>query len=132
MTYAWRGAVEDGALEALHAVAFGHEIRDRDWDDQLRAHSLGWVTASRAGRLIGFVHVAWDGHAHAVLLDTAVAPDARGAGVGEELVRRAVEGAAAAGCAWVHVDFEAALEPFYVTRCGFAPSAAAVRALRDV
>jgi ribosomal protein S18 acetylase RimI-like enzyme len=131
VTYAWRGALEDSALEALHARAFGHEERPRSWSDQLHAHSLGWVTATRAGRLVGFVNVAWDGHEHAVLLDTAVDTEARHAGIGTELVRRAVEGAGAAGCAWVHVDYDTALEPFYVTRCGFTPSAAAVRALRD-
>ena len=131
VAYAWRGPVEDEAIEALHAQAFGHERRDRHWCHRLDAHSLGWVTAIRAGRLIGFVNVAWDGNEHAFILDTAVTPGERHAGVGAALVRRAVDGARAAGCRWVHVDFEEHLEEFYVTRCGFTPSPAAVQALGD-
>jgi len=36
----------------------------------------------------------------------------------------AAEGARAAGCHWLHVDFEPELRVFYVDACGFASTAA--------
>ncbi|TDC74765.1 GNAT family N-acetyltransferase, partial [Streptomyces hainanensis] len=38
------------------------------------------------GRLVGFVNVAWDGGAHAFLLDTVVASDHRRLGIAARLV----------------------------------------------
>jgi GNAT superfamily N-acetyltransferase len=73
--------------------------------------------------LIGFVNVAWDGGAHAFLLDTTVHPDFRRRGIATELVRRVAEAARARGAEWLHVDFEPHLETFY-RGCGFAPTAA--------
>ena len=47
----------------------------------------------------------------------------RGAhGVGTRLVELAVEGARAAGCEWLHVDFEDHLRGFYFDACGFVPT----------
>src|SRR5579863_589735 len=86
---------------------------------RLRGHSLGWVTAREGDHLVGFVNVAWDGRHHAFLVDAMVAPESQRHGVGTELVRRAVDGAEAAGCTWLHVDFEEALEPFYLARLRF-------------
>src|SRR5262249_13159123 len=44
------------------------------WWDQIRPHSLGWVTARQPdGTLAGFGNVAWDGADHAFLLYTKVA-----------------------------------------------------------
>ena len=34
--------------------------------------------------------------------------------------------AAAAGCGWLHVDFEEHLSDFYLGPCGFTPTAAGV------
>ena len=48
-----------------------------------------------------------------------VAERARRRGVGSELVRRAAEQARAAGCEWLHVDFEDHLRGFYLDACGF-------------
>lgn len=42
----------------------------------------------------------------------------------------AAEQARAAGCAWLHVDFEAELGPFYWASCGFRRSTAGLLALR--
>jgi ribosomal protein S18 acetylase RimI-like enzyme len=117
--YEWQGDVSDQELEALHAAAFDHSPTDKDWSRQLQAHSLGWVTARLQGRLVGFVNVAWDGGKHAFLVDTAVDPGHQGLGIGEQLVRLAVEGARSAGCTWLHVDFEPRFQHFYVARCGF-------------
>jgi len=121
-TYEWRGSFSDQELEELHANTFGPTRRARRWNRQLESHSLGWVTARSRNQLVGFVNVAWDGRDHAFLLDTAVAPDHQRRGIGEELVRCAADGACAAGCEWLHVDFEDRLQHFYVRRCGFRPT----------
>lgn len=130
-TYEWRGDFTDAEVDALHAAAFGHPLQPLGWQARLRRHSLGWVCARQdGGGLVGFVNVAWDGGAHAFVLDTMVAEDARGGGVGGELVSGAVRGARAAGCEWLHVDFEARLRGFYVESCGFRPTEAGLIALR--
>jgi hypothetical protein len=49
--------------------------------------------------------------------------------VGTGLVAEAVRQARAAGCEWLHVDFEAHLRPFYVGSCGFRPANAGLIAL---
>ena len=38
--------------------------------------------------------------------------------------------AAEAGCEWLHVDFDADLEPFYFDACGFRPTKAGLIHLR--
>jgi hypothetical protein len=45
--------------------------------------------------------------------------------VGIKLVAEAERGARAAGCEWLHVDFEEHLQPFYFDACGFKPTATA-------
>ena len=118
----WRGGFDNDEVEALHALGFGHEQRQHDWAARLDAHSLGWVCARSTGILVGFVNVAWDGGSHAFILDIVVAEGVRRGGVGSELVRIAVREAAAAGCEWVHVDFEGHLKGFYLGACGFDPT----------
>jgi GNAT superfamily N-acetyltransferase len=80
--------------------------------------------------LVGFVNVAWDGAAHAFVLDTMVGTRARRRGVGTLLVAEAVAGARAAGCEWLHVDFEDHLGRFYFDACGFRPTNAGLIALQ--
>jgi len=77
------------------------------------------VTARDDDALVGFVNVVWDGLVHAWLQDTMVAASARRRGVGVALVRAAQQGAAAAGCEWLHVDFDDDLRSFYFDACGF-------------
>jgi GNAT superfamily N-acetyltransferase len=127
--YTWRGGFDNAALEALHAEGFGHPAGDTDWRARLERHSLGWVCARREDALIGFVNVVWDGGSHAFLLDTVVARGERGAGVGTALVARAAREARAAGCEWLHVDFEEHLRRFYLEGCGFRETAAGLLAL---
>jgi len=119
---AWRGAITNDELTALHAEAFAHAPTDDDWVGNLNRLSLGWVTARSDGDLVGFVNIIWDGAVHAFVEDTCVAERMRRRGVGAELIRVARESAAAAGCEWLHVDFEDHLRSFYFDACGFAPT----------
>ena len=127
----WRGPVANAELNALHAEGFGHSLLDEDWEGQLARHSLGWVVARDADRLVGFVNVAWDGGTHAFLLDTVVAVGHRGRGLGKALVQAAIDGASEAGCEWLHADWERDLDRFYTDACEFMPTAAGLRALRE-
>ncbi len=122
--YEWRGGLGNLELEALHAEGFGHGLSDFDWTARLERHSLGWVCARRDGTLIGFVNVVWDGGSHAFILDTLVAAGDRHCGVGTGVVSVAVREAAAAGCEWLHVDFEEHLRAFYLESCRFTPTEA--------
>ena len=58
-------------VEALHAEGYSRIHGSRDWKAQVERHSLGWVCARRGAELAGFVNGAWDGGAHAFILDTA-------------------------------------------------------------
>ena len=118
----WRGAFGNGELNALHAEAFESRLREDDWRAQLERHSLGWVCARDGDELVGFVNVAWDGGVHAFVLDTIVAKHAQRRGIGTQLVAVAVERSRAAGCEWLHVDFDDHLRPFYFDACGFTPT----------
>ena len=100
-----------------------------DWWGQVNRHSLGWVVTRHAGRLIGFVNLAWDGGVHAFLLDTMVAIDERRQGHAARMVRLAAEKAKGAGCEWLHVDFEPHLRRFYLEACGFRAAEAGLIAL---
>jgi hypothetical protein len=131
ITYEWRGDFDNATVNALHADAFDHADMPIDWHTQVQRHSLGWVTACKDGRLLGFVNVAWDGGVHAFILDTMVARDLRRSGVGTELVNVAARGARSANCEWLHVDFDDHLRPFYFEACGFGPTNAGVISLRS-
>ena len=130
ITYQWRGDFDNDAINGLHAEAFGHRVLAEDWMARVHRHSLGWVCARDDGDLVGFVNVAWDGGVHAFLLDTMVAIGARRGGIGRELVALAVREARAAGCEWLHVDFDPHLRPFYFAACGFTPTDAGLIPLR--
>lgn len=141
MEYVWRGPFTDHELDALHAAAFTGPVGPTGpgspaaaatpWRARLERHSAGWVCARPApdGPLLGFVNVLWDGGVHAFLLDTAVDPGAHRLGIGTRLVAAAAEGARAAGCDWLHVDFEPHLRPYYFGACGFRPTDAGLLAL---
>jgi GNAT superfamily N-acetyltransferase len=139
IAYEWRGSFDSREVSALHAEAFGGQggsggagdqgACPRGWRAQVERHSLGWVCARDGGDLAGFVNVAWDGGAHAFILDTMVAAGMRRRGIGAGLVALAIQEARRAGCEWLHVDFEEHLRPFYLGGCGFTPSAAGLIAL---
>ncbi|HEU4673611.1 MAG TPA: GNAT family N-acetyltransferase [Candidatus Limnocylindrales bacterium] len=127
--YQWRGPFDNAELNRLHAEGFGHALLDDDWRAQVEQHSLGWVCAREEGALVGFVNLAWDGGVHAFVLDTLVATSARRRGIGTRLVELAVDGAGAAGCEWVHVDFDPDLAAFYFDACGFRSTPAGLHDL---
>jgi GNAT superfamily N-acetyltransferase len=129
--FEWRGDFANQELSALHAEAFAHAILDLDWTSQVKAHSLGWVTARDSGKLIGFVNVAWDGDTHAFILDTIVSASRRRQGIGTWLIAVATAEARAAGCEWLHVDFDEEHGSFYLDACGFEPAAAGIMALKS-
>jgi len=66
---------------------------------------------------------------HAVILDTLTDERVRRQGIGRELVAVATREAAAAGCEWLHVDFDEHLSGFYFDACGFAPTPAGLISL---
>ena len=128
--YEWRGEFDNAAVNALHAQGFGHRVLADDWWGQVNRHSLGWVCAWDGDELVGFVNVPWDGAIHAFILDTLTAERVRRQGIGKELVAVAAREAAAAGCEWLHVDFDDHLTGFYIDACGFTPAPAGLIALR--
>ena len=132
ITHTWRGDFNNRELSELHAEAFETRVYDGtewNWEELVNQHSLGWVVAREDSKLVGFVNVLWDGLVHAWIQDTMVARAARHLGVGTELVAVAVTEARAAGCEWMHVDFEDDLRPFYFDACGFTPTNAGLISL---
>jgi predicted N-acetyltransferase YhbS len=126
-TFEWRGAFTNAEVNALHAEAFETKVFDEsewNWAELVHRHSLGWVVARDGADLVGFVNVLWDGLVHAWLQDVMVATKARGQGIGTALVRRSQDGAKAAGCEYLHVDFDDHLSTFYYDACGFTPAKA--------
>jgi GNAT superfamily N-acetyltransferase len=126
----WRAPFANADVNALHAQGFEHEVLDIDWQGQVARHSLGWVCAFEADHLVGFVNVAWDGGAHAFVLDTLVDGARRHMGIGRGLLQVAERESRSAGCEWLHVDFEEELGEFYLGACGFAPTPAGLIGLR--
>jgi GNAT superfamily N-acetyltransferase len=93
------------------------------------SRSLVYVCAYHAERLVGFVNLAWDGGAHAFLLDITVHPEQQRRGIGQRLVRRAADLAREHGIEWLHVDYEPRLRRFYEA-CGFRHTEAGLMDLK--
>lgn len=129
IVYEWRGKFDNTELCVLHAEGFGHLVLEHDWWGRVNRNSLGWVCAREGGALVGFVNVAWDGSAHAFILDTVVAKGMRRQGVGAHLIATAAAAARDARIAWLHVDFDDQLRGFYLGACGFTPTAAGLKVL---
>jgi ribosomal protein S18 acetylase RimI-like enzyme len=123
IAYSWRGTLTDAELAELVDAHGGRS--EVGWWDRIRRHSLGWVTAREPdGVLVGFVNVAWDGGDHAFLLDTKTRTTHQRRGIATQVVRVAARHAMAAGCEWLHVDFDPHLGSFYYDACGFRPTEA--------
>src|SRR5688572_27272002 len=106
-------------MDRLRAEGFEDHVVGHDWTPQLE-RSLLWIGAFHRDRLVGFVNLAWDAGVHAFLLDTAVALDVRGRGIGTRLVREAIAAARRhPGVEWVHVDSDANLMQKLYEPAGF-------------
>lgn len=122
VVFEWRGAFSNREVNELHAEAFESRVFDEsewNWRELTARHSLGWVTARRGEQLVGFANVLWDGLVHAWIQDVMVASAARRQRIGVRLVHAARDGAAKAGCDFLHVDFEEHMRRFYIDECGF-------------
>ncbi|HEY3155362.1 MAG TPA: GNAT family N-acetyltransferase [Candidatus Eisenbacteria bacterium] len=119
--FAANAPVNGEDLNALFSAAWP-DHRSRDFGPVL-ARSLTYVCAFAGDRLVGFVNLAWDGGAHAFLLDPTVHPEFRRQGIGSGIVNKAVSECRERGVEWVHVDYEPALAVFY-RRCGFRSTSA--------
>ena len=103
------------------------------WWSRVSQHSLGWVSArDGAGLLVSFVNVAWDGGAHAFLIDTKTRGTHQHRGLATAVVHEATRRAQQAGCEWLHVDFHVELADFYFGSCGFRPTAAGLVHLSEL
>ena len=111
-----RPNLNDAELNSLFAASWS-EHAVRAFGPILR-RSLTYFGAYQESTLVGFVNVAWDGGAHAFLLDPTVAPECRHQGIGLALVDAAAQASAIRGAEWLHVDYAPDLERFYV-KAGF-------------
>ncbi len=103
--------LSDGVLNELFDAAWPNH-RSRTFAPILR-RSLVYVGAFAVDRLVGFVNVAWDGGIHGFILDTTVHPSHRCQGLVLALLEEAAHAAFELKMEWLHVDFEAELEPLY-------------------
>lgn len=93
--------------------------------------SLVWIGAFDDERLVGYANLAWDGWAHAFLLDPTVHPDYQHRGIGQRLVQEALAAAREhPSVEWVHVDASPELMEKFYFPAGFKSSAAGVISVR--
>jgi 2'-5' RNA ligase/GNAT superfamily N-acetyltransferase len=116
--------VENTELDHLYAAAWPNHRSPRDFGPEL-VQLLAFIGAYLDNELIGWVKLAWDGAAHAFLLEPTVHPRLRHRRIGRTLVQHAVDVARKRGLEWVHVDYEPRLANFY-RACGFEQTAAGV------
>jgi GNAT superfamily N-acetyltransferase len=128
ISYVISPPLENTVLNTLSSSAWG-KTNTTDFQKQLE-QALCYVAAFDQTRLVGFVKLVGDAGVHAFLLDTTVHPAYQHQGIGKALVARAVQHAKAHGVEWVHVDYEAHLEPFYQA-CGFQATKAGLLRVKE-
>lgn len=129
VTYRVSPGVSNDDLNDLFAISWPNNLSRRDFQPIL-SRSLSYICSyAYDDNLIGFVNLAWDGGAHAFLLDTTVHPEWRRHGIGRQLVLHAVRVARESGIDWLHVDYEPHLANFY-QQCGFGPTLAGLISLQ--
>ncbi len=87
-----------------------------------------WGTVSGfddTGKLVAWCAILSDGLLHAVLIDVIVHPAWQRQGIGQTLVRNAIEFIQQHRMRIIHVDFLPEHQTFY-ERCGFQPSLAGI------
>jgi GNAT superfamily N-acetyltransferase len=93
---------EDAAWQFLSTEAYWGRFRTRgDFSAQLAsAWRVVGVYETATGRMVGFARAVSDGVAFAYLADVYVLPEARGRGVGKELVRAMIDRGPGARFRW--------------------------------
>lgn len=128
--YRWSPPLPNEKLEALLQAAW----QNRAPQDHVRVlgRSLVWFGAYAGERLVGYANLAWDGWAHAFLMDLTVHPDFQGRGIGSRLVQEALAAAREhPTVSWVHVDAPAALMEKFYRRAGFRETSAGICSVKD-
>ena len=92
----------DAVWEFLSTQAYWGKFRTRaDLEAQLAsAWRVVGVYETAAGRQVGFARAVSDGVAYAYLADVFILPDARGAGLGKELVATMIDRGPGASFRW--------------------------------
>lgn len=121
--YRERPPITNVELNALFQSAWPQHV-ERDFQLVLD-RALTYIGAFDGQKLIGFANLAWDGGLHGFVLDPTVHPGYRRRGIGRALIYGLARVARASRLQWLHVDYEAHLEPFY-RAVGFRASAAGV------
>ena len=93
---------KDAVWEFLTTKAYWGRFRTRaDFEAQFAsAWRIVGVYETGAGRQVGFARAVSDGVAFAYLADVFILPDARGAGLGKELVATMIDRGPGAGFRW--------------------------------
>ena len=130
IAYLWRGDFVNGEVNALHAECFDHRVRSDDWATQVETHSIGWVCARDGGHAGGIRERSLGWRCPRLRHRHHGCRGQQGASVSaRRSSRSATAEARAAGCEWLHVDFDDPLQSFYFESCGFAPTNAGLIAL---
>ena len=121
--------VSADAIIALRA-AVGWNGLGQDYPAALRGYWAYLGGFDEQGKLIAWCAVISDGVRHAVLLDVIVHPAWQRQGIGQALVRRAIEHCLAHGITIIHVDFLPEHAAFY-EQCGFRPGMGGIYQTND-
>jgi predicted N-acetyltransferase YhbS len=95
------GRIDVDAVHRFVTKAYWAEGRSREMVAAVIANSTRVVGLYHHGRQVGFARVVSDGHVVAYLADVYVLEEHRGQGLGQAVVRAAVEGSELRRCRWL-------------------------------